>query len=228
MGEVIARLAMSLDGYVAGPESGREHPLGIGGERLHSWVFGLRTFRQMQGMTGGETGPDDQLIAEHVARPGAVVMGHGMFITGEIPWGDEPPFHAPVFVVTHHPRESLVRKGGTTFHFVTEGPERALELAREAAGGKDVSLAGGADLVQQFIRNGWLDELLLHVVPVLACGGRRLFDNLDNLDDPGGTGGTGGTGGSGHQHIEWQKMQVLDSPGVTHIRLRAPHTVAAE
>ncbi|MEV6945900.1 riboflavin biosynthesis protein RibD [Streptomyces sp. NPDC051172] len=143
MGEVIARLAMSLDGYIAGPESGREHPLGIGGERLHSWVFGLRSFRQMQGMQGGDTGPDADLIAEHVARPGAVVMGHGMYITGEIPWGEEPPFHAPVYVVTHHAREALVKKGGTTFHFVTEGPGRALELAREAAGAKDVSLAGG-------------------------------------------------------------------------------------
>lgn len=154
MSEVIARLAMSLDGYIAGPESGREHPLGIGGERLHSWVYGLRTFREMQGMKGGTTGPDDDLIAEHVVRPGAVVMGHGMFVTGEIPWGEEPPFHAPVYVVTHHARESVVKKGGTTYHFVTEGPERALELAREAADGKDVSLAGGADLVQQFIRNG--------------------------------------------------------------------------
>ncbi|MCX5047847.1 dihydrofolate reductase family protein [Streptomyces sp. NBC_00201] len=210
MSEVIARLAMSLDGYIAGPESGREHPLGIGGERLHSWVYGLRTFREMQGMKGGTTGPDDDLIAEHVVRPGAVVMGHGMFVTGEIPWGEEPPFHAPVYVVTHHARESVVKKGGTTYHFVTEGPERALELAREAADGKDVSLAGGADLVQQFIRNGRLDELLLHVVPVLACGGRRLFDNL------------------GDQHIEWEKTQVLDSAGVTHIRLRSPHTVSAE
>ncbi|MFC4502260.1 MULTISPECIES: dihydrofolate reductase family protein [Streptomyces] len=208
MSEVIARLAMSLDGYIAGPESGREHPLGIGGERLHSWVYGLRTFRRMQGMEGGADGPDDDLIAEHVARPGAVVMGHGMYITGEEPWGDNPPFHTPVYVVTHHPREPLVKEGGTTFHFVTEGPERALALAREAAeaaGDKDVSLAGGADLVQQFIRAGWLDELLLHVVPVLACGGRRLFDNL----------------GDGHgEYVEWRKTEVLDSPGVTHIRLR--------
>ena len=201
MGEVIARLAMSLDGYIAGPESGREHPLGIGGERMHSWVFGLRSFRRMQGMEGGATGPDDDLLAEHVQRPGAVVMGHGMFITGEDPWGEEPPYHMPVYVVTHHPREPLVRTG-TTFHFVTEGPERALELARAAAGDKDVSLAGGADLTQQFIRAGWLDELLLHVVPVLACGGRRLFDNL------------------GDQHLEWRQTQVLDSPEVTHIRLR--------
>ena len=207
MGEVIARLAMSLDGYIAGPESGPEHPLGIGGERLHSWVFGLRSFRRMQGMKGGSEGPDDTLIAEWIERPGAVVMGHGMFVSGETPWGDEPPFHAPVFVVTHHPRESVVKEGGTTYHFVTEGPGRALELAREAAGGKDISLAGGADLVQQFIRAGWLDELLLHLVPVLACGGRRLFDNV------------------GDAHIEWKKTQVLDSsPEVTHIRLRRAPT----
>ncbi len=203
MGEVIARLAMSLDGYVAGPDSGREHPLGIGGERLHQWLYGLRTFRRMQGMEGGDTGPDDQLIAAWIERPGAVVMGHGMFINGELPWGEDPPFHMPVHVVTHHARESLVKQGGTTFHFVTEGPEHALALARKAAGEKDVSLAGGADLVQQFIRAGWLDELLLHVVPVLACGGRRLFDGL------------------GDQHVEWRKTQVLDSPGVTHVRLRA-------
>lgn len=210
MGEVVARLAVSLDGYVAGPRSGPEHPLGIGGERLHAWVYGLRTFRRMQGMEGGAGGPVDELLAAWTERLGAVVMGHGMFVSGEIPWGDEPPFHSPVYVVTHHPRASVVKKGGTTYHFVTEGPERALELAREAAGDKDVSLAGGADLVQQFIRAGWLDELLLHVVPVLACGGRRLFEGL------------------GERHIEWEKTEVLDSPGVTHIRLRAPHTVSAE
>ncbi|GGJ12086.1 dihydrofolate reductase family protein [Streptomyces brasiliensis] len=207
-GEVIARLAVSLDGYIAGPRSGREYPLGVGGERLHSWVFGLRTFRRMQGLEGGTGGPDDELIAEHVERPGAVVMGHGMYVTGEIPWGEEPPFHLPVFVVTHHPRESVVKKGGTSYHFVTEGPQRALELAREAAGERDVSLAGGAELVQEFIRNEWLDELLLHVVPVLLCGGRRLFDHL------------------GHEHIEWRRTQVLDSPEVTHIRLRRVDTPA--
>ncbi|MDQ1045131.1 dihydrofolate reductase family protein [Streptomyces sp. V4I2] len=129
-------------------------------------------------------------------------MGHRMYITGEIPWGDDPPFHMPVYVVTHHEREPLVKEGGTTFHFVTEGPEHALALARKAAGDKDVSLAGGADLVQQFVRAGWLDELWLHVVPVLACGGRRLFDGL------------------GDQQLEWRKTQVLDSPEATHIRLR--------
>ncbi|WP_234390439.1 dihydrofolate reductase family protein [Streptomyces sp. MMG1533] len=126
-----------------------------------------------------------------------------MYITGELPWGDDPPFRMPVHVVTHQPREPLVKQGDTTFHFVTEGPEHALALARKAAGDKDVSPAGGADLVQQFIRAGRLDELLLHVVPVLACGGRRLFDGL------------------GDEHIEWRKTQVPDSPEVTHIRLRA-------
>jgi dihydrofolate reductase len=202
MGEVIAQLSVSLDGYLAGPESGREHPLGIDGERLHHWVFGLRSWRQMQGMKGGAGGPEDDMVAEWIARPGAVVMGHRMYITGEIPWGDNPPFHMPVHVVTHHPRESLVKEGGTVFHFVTEGPEHALALAREAAGDRDVSLAGGADLVQQFIRAGWLDELLLHVVPVLLCGGRRLFDNV------------------GDKLTEWRKTQVLDTPEATHIRLR--------
>ncbi|MFE5815181.1 dihydrofolate reductase family protein [Streptomyces sp. NPDC056479] len=204
MTEVIAQLSMSLDGYIAGPDSGREHPLGIGGERLHQWVYGLRSWRREQGIKGGQGGPEDDLVADWIKRPGAVVMGHGMYITGEQPWGDNPPFHMPVYVVTHHPRESVPKEGGTVYHFVTEGPEHALSLAREAAGGKDVSLAGGADLVQQFIRAGWLDELLLHVVPVLTGeGGRRLFDNV------------------GDKLLEWHKTQVLDAPEATHIRLRA-------
>ncbi|MET9828852.1 dihydrofolate reductase family protein [Streptomyces sp. NPDC006385] len=204
MGEVIAQLSMSLDGYVTGPDPGREHPLGIGGERLHQWVYGLRSWRREQGIEGGASGPEDDLLAEWIKRPGAVVMGHGMYIAGEAPWGEAPPFHMPVYVVTHHPREPLVKAGGTVFHFVTEGPEHALALARETAGAKDVSLAGGADLVQQFIRAGRLDELLLHVVPVLTGGGgRRLFDNV------------------GDTPIEWRRTQVLDAPEATHIRLRA-------
>lgn len=209
MSEVIAQLSMSLDGYIAGPDSGREHPLGIGGERLHQWVFGLRSWRREQGIKGGTHGPEDDLVADWIKRLGAVVMGHAMYITGEAPWGDNPPFHMPVYVVTHTPREPLTKEGGTVFHFVTEGPEHALALAREAAGDKDVSLAGGADLVQQFIRAGWLDELLLHVVPVLTGeGGRRLFDNI------------------GDKPVEWRKTQVLDAPEATHIRLRStrPHS----
>ncbi|MCL8010257.1 dihydrofolate reductase family protein [Streptomyces sp. AS02] len=204
MSEVIAQLSVSLDGYLTGPDAGREHPLGIGGERLHQWVFGLRSWRGQQGIKGGTGGPEDDLVAEWIRRLGAVVMGHGMFTSGEEPWGENPPFRMPVYVVTHHPREPLVKEGGTVFHFITEGPERALALAREAAGDKDVSLAGGADLVQQFIRAGLLDELLLHVVPVLTGeGGRRLFDNV------------------GDKQLEWRKTQVLDAPDATHIRLRA-------
>lgn len=209
--EVIAQLTMSLDGYIAGPDPGREHPLGIGGERLHKWVYGLQSWRRELGLKGGTGGPEDDLVAAWVKRLGAVVMGHTMYITGEIPWGDNPPFHAPVYVVTHTPRESLTKEGGTVFHFITEGPEHALALAREAAGDKDVSLAGGADLVQQFIRAGWLDELLLHVVPVLTGeGGRRLFDNI------------------GDQPVEWRKTQVLDGPQATHIRLRATRPPSSE
>ncbi|MEU6381416.1 dihydrofolate reductase family protein [Streptomyces sp. NPDC046909] len=208
MSEVIAQLSVSLDGYLAGPESGREHPLGIGGERLHDWVFGLRSWRAGHDLEGGTTGPVDDLMAEWIERPGAVVMGHGMFITGETPWGDSPPFHTPVYVVTHHPRESVPKAGGTTYHFVTEGPEHALSLAREAAGDRDVSLAGGADLVQQFIRAGLLDELWLHIAPVFLGGGRRLFDHL------------GAVGAGGEKPVAWRKTQVLDSPEATHIRLR--------
>ncbi|MEU5341425.1 MULTISPECIES: dihydrofolate reductase family protein [unclassified Streptomyces] len=203
MGKVVARIGMSLDGYITGPDAGAEHPLGIGGERLHNWVYGLRAFREMLGKKGGTEGRDNDVVAEWVARPGAVVMGHGMFISGEVPWGDEPPYHMPVYIVTHHPRETVVKEGGTSYHFVTEGPEHALALAREAAGDKDVSLAGGANLIQQFIRAGLLDELLLHVVPVLACAGTRLFDDL------------------GENQIEWEKAAVIDSPEVTHIHLRA-------
>lgn len=202
MTEVIAQLTISLDGYLAGPESGREHPLGIGGERQHQWVFGLRSWRRQQGLEGGSGGPVDDQLSEWIDRLGAVVMGHGMFITGEDPWGDTPPFHVPVYVVTHHPRESVPKNGGTTYTFVTEGLDHALALAREAAGPKDVSLAGGADLVQQFIRADLLDELWLHIAPVFLGDGRRLFDNVtDKL-------------------TEWHKTQVLDSPGATHIRLR--------
>lgn len=136
MSKVVARIGMSLDGFITGPDAGAEHPLGIGGERIHRWVYGLRTFREMLGQKGGTEGRDNDVVAEWVARSGAVVMGHSMFISGEVPWGDEPPFHMPVYVVTHHPRETVVKEGGTTFHFVTEGPEHALALAREAAGDK--------------------------------------------------------------------------------------------
>ncbi|MFI1396711.1 dihydrofolate reductase family protein [Streptomyces sp. NPDC020681] len=202
-GQVFAQISVSLDGFLAGPDAGVEHPLGIGGERLHQWAFGLRSWRQRQGIKGGEDNRDSRALDELWARTGAVVMGRRMFDSGEVPWGPNPPFRAPVFVVTSRDRETLVREGGTSFVFVTDGIESALAQARAAAGDKDVSLAGGADVIQQFIRAGLLDELEVHVVPVLMGAGTRLFDHL------------------GSEPIEWQKTEVVDAPEATHIRLRA-------
>ncbi len=175
MSTVYATISTSLDGYVAGPDDGPRHPLGIGGEQLHRWSFGVRSWRAAHGMTGGATGPDDDAIARNLGRYGAIVMGRRMFDLGEAPWGDEPPFHTPVYVVTHREREPLAKAGGTTFHFVTEGVERAVALAREAAGGKDVQVSGGGDVVAQCLVAGLLDELELHVAPVFLGGGARLF-----------------------------------------------------
>ena len=159
---VFAQLAVSLDGYVAGPNDGRGNPLGDRGERVHAWVYSLATRRERQGLTGG--------------RSGATVMGRRTFDNGEEPWGREPPFRTPVFVVTSRAREPLRREGGTTFTFVTEGLESAVERARAAAGAKDVRVAGGADVLQQTLAAGLLDELELHLAPVFLGGGVRLFD----------------------------------------------------
>src|SRR5438132_14411291 len=188
MARLILDITMSLDGFVAGPNQTLEHPLGEGGERLHEWVYGLRAWRESHGLAGGETNSDSELVEEHVRRTGAVVMGRRMFSGGAGPWkddpnadawwGDDPPFHVPVFVLTNHPRETVVKEGGTTFTFVTDGIESALEQARAAAGDKDVSLAGGADVAQQYLRAGLLDELQIHVAPLLLGGGVRLFDDL--------------------------------------------------
>jgi dihydrofolate reductase len=210
MGKVKVSISMSLDGFVAGPNVGPEEPLGEGGEQLHEWIFRLASWRRTHGEEGGETGPDDDVLEEAVAGTGAVVMGRRMFSAGSGPWeddpkrdawwGDEPPFHVPVFVVTHHARESQEKQGGTTFHFVTEGVEAALEQARAAAGDRDVSVAGGADVIQQALRAGQLDELDLHVVPVLLGGGVRLLEGLEGV------------------RVEPDRM--LASPAVTHLRYR--------
>jgi dihydrofolate reductase len=176
---VYATISISLDGYHAGPDDGPRHPLGIGGERLHLWAFGARSWREAHGMTGGTTGPDDDVIASVTGRYGAIVMGRRMFDLGEEPWGDEPPFRAPVYVVTHREREPLAKAGGTTFHFVTEGVGRAVELAREAAGGRDVQISGGGDVLEQCLIAGLLDELHVHVAPVFLGGGARLFDRAE-------------------------------------------------
>jgi dihydrofolate reductase len=213
MARLRLNITMSLDGYVAGPNQSVEHPLGEGGERLHEWALALRTFREMHGMEGGATGPDDEVAAEMFRNVGAHIMGRNMFGGGHGPWGedpwrgwwgDDPPYHAPVFVLTHHAREPLEMQGGTTFHFVTDGIEAALERARDAAGGKDISLGGGADAVQQYIRAGLVDEMDIHVVPLLLGGGARLFDD---------------TGG---RQTAYECVRAITSPGVSHYKYRLP------
>jgi len=181
-------ISMSLDGFVAGPNITIEQPLGEGGELLHDWITRLASWRARHGQEGGETGPANDLVERLVGSIGAYVMGRRMFSGGagvweDDPnadgwWGDEPPFRAPVFVLTHHEREPLVKQGGTTFTFVTDGIESALEQAKAAAGERDVQLSGGADVVQQYIRAGLVDTLQIHIAPVLLGGGTSLFGEL--------------------------------------------------
>jgi dihydrofolate reductase len=182
---VFAEITMSLDGFVAGPNPTLEEPLGENGERLHEWAYAAAGWREAHGLPGGEANVDSELIEESRAVTGAVVMGRRMFSGGsggweDDPrargwWGDEPPFHVPVFVLTNHPREPLALEGGTTFTFVTDGIEAALGQAREGAGDRDVLVAGGASAVQQALAAGQVDELRLHVAPLLLGGGTRLF-----------------------------------------------------
>jgi dihydrofolate reductase len=202
MGTVHANMGMSLDGYIAGPNGGPQNALGDGGMLIHRWVFDLESWRRRQGLAGGQANRDDEVVAEGVARTGAVVMGRRMFDEGEVGWPDPPPFRAPVFVLTNRAREPWVRQGGTTFTFVTDGIESALEQANAAAGDKGVEIAGGANAVQQSIQAGLLDELQIHLAPVLLGDGVRLFDNVD----PG--------------HVELEGTRVIDSPRVTHLRFR--------
>ena len=202
-------ISMSLDGYIAGPGATREAPLGIGGEKLHEWAVRLASWKQAHGHEPGEgeTGADDDVMAE-ASSYGAVIMGKRMFCGEDGPWGgepfegwwgDEPPFKVPVFVLTHHPRDPL-ELGETRFEFVTEGAEAALERARNAAGGQDIQLSGGANAAQQYLAAGLLDEMQLHIVPVLLGGGVRLFGG--RLEGP----------------RDLRVGRVLASPAVTHIR----------
>jgi dihydrofolate reductase len=211
MSTVFTQITMSLDGFVAGPNIRPEEPLGDGGERLHEWLFGLATWSEMQGEGGGETGPVDDMVRTSQARTGATIMGRRMFHPAEGgwgaepergPWGDNPPYHHPVFVLTHHGRPDLPMEGGTTFHFVTDGIESALQRAMAAAGDRDIHVAGGAQAVQQFIAAGLLDELIIHVAPVLMGGGSRLFDQL------------------GDKSVELERVALIDSPAATHIHYR--------
>ena len=190
MSRVRYHVSMSLDGYVAGPNQSRDNPLGEGAERLHDWFVRTRSFNAVFGRSGGETGLDDDRAAAWAAGEmfGATIMGRNMFgpVRGAWDndewkgwWGDNPPYHNATFVLTHHAREPIEMEGGTTFHFVTDGPESALEQARDAAGSRDISIAGGAATAQQYLRLGLLDEMEIHVVPVLLGAGERLFDRLD-------------------------------------------------
>ena len=212
MAKITCDLSMSLDGYVAGPNQTLEEPLGHGGESLHEWAVRLKTFRERHGMEGGEPGPDNDIVEEMLDASGAVVMGRRMFSGGDGPWegdpnadgwwGDEPPFRAPVFVLTHHAREPVQKEGGTSYTFVTDGLESALDEARAAAGRKDVQIGGGASVVQQALNSALLDELNIHLVPaLLGTGGVRLLEGL--------------------QPTELELTRVIESTHVTHLRYRA-------
>jgi dihydrofolate reductase len=184
----VESLSMSVDGFVAGPHQTLDNPLGVGGMALHRWAFATRTFQKMHGGQGGESGVDDEFAARGFANLGAWILGRNMFgpIRGPWPddgwrgwWGDEPPYHTPVFVLTHHARASIVMQGGTTFHFVTDGIQAALRRAVEAAGGRDVRVGGGAATVRQYLSAGLIDEMHIAISPVLLGSGEALFAGLD-------------------------------------------------
>lgn len=210
MSKLKLNLTMSLDGYVAGPDQSEENPLGVGGMGLHDWALALAIWREAHDMEGGEVNASTAVVEEQ-QDAGAVIMGRNMFGPvrgpwGEDPWrgwwGDDPPYHMPVFVLTHHERDPLEMEGGTTFTFVTEGIESALAQAREAAGQRDVAVAGGAKAAQQYMAAGLLDEMVISVVPTLLGGGERL---LDGLGDPA---------------PELEAISSIEAPGVTHLKYR--------
>ncbi len=210
MAEVRCQIAMSLDGFVAGPGQSVDDPLGEGGMRLHEWAFELAAWRDPHDREGGVVNASTAVVEEALDNVGASVMGRNMFGGGPGPWssepwngwwGDNPPFHTPVFVVTHFEREPLELEGGNVFHFVTGGVEKAVELAREAADGKDVSIGGGGETVQRCIAAGLLDQLQIHLVPILLHDGVRLFDDVP-------------------RGVELELTRVVDAPGVTHLDYR--------
>ena len=205
----VHNFSMSLDGYAAGPDQNLDNPLGIGGMRLHDWVFGTRYGREMMGEEGGVEGVDNDFLVQGDAGIGATIMGRNMFgpIRGAWGddewtgwWGDNPPYHHQVFVLTHHPRPSIPMQGGTTFHFVDDGIEVALRRAFEAADGQDVRLGGGVATIQQYMRAGLLDEMHVAVVPVLLGSGERLFDDLDGSER------------------RYECVELVGSSGVAHVR----------
>ena len=208
MPRVTSQISISLDGFAAGPNQSLDNPLGEGGERLHDWAIATAAWNRQHGRAVGTEGVDSDIVASSVKGVGAYIMGRRMFGGGDGPWdpewkgwwGDEPPYHVPVFVLTHHEREPLEMEGGTTFHFVTGGIESALEQARAAAGDADVQIAGGASAIQQYLAAGLLDELYLHIAPVLLGSGERL---LEDVGDP-----------------QLEPVEAIHSPAATHIRYR--------
>jgi dihydrofolate reductase len=218
MAKLRGDISISLDGFVAGPNPSLEEPLGEGGNLLHEWAFAAQSWRESHGLEGGDKNADSEVIQESIDATGAVVMGRRMFSGGKGAWendprargwwGDDPPFHVPVFVLTHHPREALVMQGGTTFTYVTDGIEAAVDQARSAAGDEDVLVAGGASVVQQCLLAGLLDELQIHVVPALLGNGTSLFDRLDI------------------EPLALEATRVIASPSVTHLRFSVPKRTA--
>jgi dihydrofolate reductase len=211
MSKLRCHISISADGFVAGPNQSAENPLGEGGEELHDWVVSLSAWREAHDMQGGEVNESSRIMEETLENIGAAVMGRNMFgppAGGDWDeqwkgwWGDNPPYHYDVFVVTHHPRDPVEMEGGTTFHFVTDGIERALEQAKESANGKDVGLWGGAQVINQYLAAGLLDELELHITPVLLGGGARLFDDL------------------GGAEVKLEQVRAVEAPGVTHVKYR--------
>jgi dihydrofolate reductase len=211
MSKLRFNITMSLDGFVAGPNQSEQNPLGVGGTELHQWLLPLAAFREAHGDEGGEVNASTPIVKGWFENIGATVMGRNMFGGGPGPWGenpwngwwgDDPPFHHPVHVLTHQAREPLELQGGTTFHFVTEGIESALEQAKEAAGGKEVSLGGGADVAQQYLAAGLIEEIEISVVPLLLGDGARLFDNLGNAK------------------LKLEQVRAIEAPGVAHLKYR--------
>jgi len=187
MGKITADMSMSLDGFITGPNVGINNPMGTGGEKLHDWMFSDKTEKEAV-----------EFQERIFKRIGALIMGRRMFNLGVEPWGDNPVFHAPVFVLSHKPEDQVVKQGGTTYTFVTDGAESALKLAQAAAANKDIMVIGGANVFQQFLKAGWLDEIQIHLIPILLGEGTQLFEQLDHP-------------------IEFEKIQVAESPGVTHL-----------
>jgi dihydrofolate reductase len=212
MAKLILDISMSLDGFVAEPNQTLDEPLGQGGDQLHEWAFAAKSWRESHGLSGGETNVDSEVIEESLRNTGATLMGRRMFSGGEGPWeddlnadawwGDDPPFHHPVFILTHHAREPVTKQGGTTFTFVTDGIESALEQAQAAAGDKHVAIGGGANVAQQYLEAGLLDALQIHLGPALLGGGVRLFEDL------------------GPERPALECTRVIESPAVTHLRYR--------